>query len=111
MDRRVKIGIIVGSVSVLLPILIYVILFHTYKGPVTFGDYLGGIMLPIIGLSTLIITIYLAIEIANMEDKKNERILEVDRKRFLNQLRESEYIKLSTALEQIPEAIDKKKPA
>jgi uncharacterized membrane protein len=66
-----------------------------------FGDYFGGILNPIISILTLIVTIYIAIEISKIEDKRNEKTLNFEKRRFLNELRENEYRRISLELQKL----------
>jgi len=91
--------------------LFYIIYFHSHsisKSPAdwgVFGDFLGGLINPYVAILTLIVTIYIAVEISKLDDKRNEKAIDFERRRFLNELRESEYRRITTELQKISGAL------
>ncbi|GEO02916.1 hypothetical protein AAE02nite_05800 [Adhaeribacter aerolatus] len=67
----------------------------------TFGDFFGGILNSYFSLLTLLITIYIAYEISNLEEKRNERNLSFERRKLLTELRESEFRRIGSELRKL----------
>jgi uncharacterized membrane protein len=96
---------------ILIPILCYINYFWRNSistnpadwGP--FGDFFGGVLNSFFSLLTLIVTIYIAVEISKIEDKRNAKVLDFEKKRFLNELRESEYRRISLELQKVSLAV------
>ena len=119
MDKKQKIIIVASFIlflPLLVPILSYVGNFHELSisndpekwGP--FGDFFGGILNTYISFLTLIVTIFIAYEISRLDDKRNEKVLTFEKKRFLNELREAEYRKITTELQKVSTLIARKEP-
>lgn len=72
------IGILIVLFAIATPIYFYVHDFHTLSRSTkpaewgTFGDYIGGILNPIIALLTLIVTIVIAVNISRIERRNHE---------------------------------------
>lgn len=110
-----KIGILLIILLLISPVLTYIFAFHSFKisnqpsewG--TFGDFIGGVINPLIALLTLLVTIYIAIEISKLEDKRSEKTIDFEKRRFLNELRESEYRRITYELQEVSNAVAEKK--
>jgi len=76
--RIIWIGILIVILAIATPIYFYVKDFHALPRSTnpadwgTFGDYLAGILNPIISLLTLIVTIVIAINISRIERRNHE---------------------------------------
>ena len=74
----ILIFIIISLAAILLPIIFYISDFHELnrsKSPSewgAFGDYLGGLLNPLIAFLTLIVTIIIAINISKIEQRNHE---------------------------------------
>ncbi|MFD1753568.1 hypothetical protein ACFSC6_00015 [Rufibacter sediminis] len=88
----------------LVPIVFYVATFgsNELSGDTanwgTFGDFLGGVLNPFLSLLTLVATIYIAYVVSGHDTKRNEKALAFERSRFLTELRESEYRRITSLL-------------
>lgn len=73
--RGFFIGIIIAIVLIIIPLIFYVLNFHDQYFSSessdwgTFGDYVGGVVNPVIGLLNVIVLIYLTLKIADIDDK------------------------------------------
>ena len=71
--------------AILIPIFIYLIIF--YHHPLSdngsnwgdFGNYLGGILNPIIGIFNVVVLVYLTLKVSELDNVRNERALELQR--------------------------------
>ncbi|MBW7675653.1 hypothetical protein [Chryseobacterium chendengshani] len=74
-------GSMLSLIILLVPIALYVMDFHEYKRSTdpsdwgTFGDYLGGVLNPIISFLTLLVTIIIAVTIGKIEKKNHDETL------------------------------------
>lgn len=99
--------IITVLLIVLVPVLVFIFNFRdSYISSDisdwgSFGDYLGGILNSIISLLTLIATIYIALKISNIEEKRNERNLKFEKQKLLREYQESEYRRIGSELQKV----------
>ncbi|WP_306568758.1 hypothetical protein [Flavobacterium lindanitolerans] len=118
MDKKQKIILLISftlSLPLLVPIFTYIGNFHELNisddpeewGP--FGDFFGGVLNTYISFLTLMTTIFIAYEISRLDDRRNEKVLEFEKKRFLNELREAEYRKISIELQRVASLISENK--
>ncbi|KFE99014.1 hypothetical protein [Chryseobacterium luteum] len=72
------IGSLISLIAIVMPVIFYVINFHENDRSTdpadwgVFGDYLGGILNPIISFLTLIITVIIAVNISGLEKRNHD---------------------------------------
>jgi hypothetical protein len=82
MNKTVKLFIGLAIAIIFIPIAFYIFKFHHY--PITsnpsewgtFGDYIGGLLNPIISLFTLLVTAFIAFELKKIEDRNSQKAIE-----------------------------------
>ena len=108
MEKRI-IKVILFALVVLVAPIIIIFLLKFWNKPLSenisdwasFGDYIGGTINTIISLFTLFVTIIISYQISQLEDKRNEKNLEFEKRKFLRELRENEYNNISNELNKI----------
>lgn len=83
--------------AILIPIFIYLIIF--YHHPLSdngsnwgdFGNYLGGILNPIIGIFNVVVLVYLTLKVSELDNVRNERALELQRELGIKKIKYKSY--------------------
>ncbi|KFF09133.1 hypothetical protein IX38_01040 [Chryseobacterium luteum] len=77
-SRIILIGSIIALIAIILPVIFYVVNFYEYNRSTdpsdwgVFGDYIGGVLNPIISFLTLIITVIIAVNISGLEKRNHD---------------------------------------
>lgn len=93
--------------AVIFSVVIYTIIF--YDTPVSnntqdwgaFGDYLGGILNPIIGIVNLVVLVYISVTIENTEERRHRNNLDSQRKMSLYTIKYDSLREVSNLLHKI----------
>lgn len=66
-----------------------------------FGDYFGGLLNCIFSLLSVIVTIYIALKLSNIEKNRNRDNLKFEKEKLLREFRESEYKRINFELQKV----------
>ena len=103
-QQKIKIALVVISILVILNFIIFISVFHNQEISketsdwANFADYISGTTNVLISIMTLLITIFIAYEISNLDEKRNRTNIEYDKKKFKRELREKEYYEVTENL-------------
>lgn len=66
-----------------------------------FGDYFGGLLNCTFSLLSVIVTIYIALKLSNIEKNRNRDNLKFEKEKLLREFRESEYKRINFELQKV----------
>lgn len=99
--RTVVIVLITVSTLILLNFLLLIFFFHTQKISyqlsdwANFAEYITGTTNVLISIMTLFITLFIAYEISNLDEKRNNSNIAHDKQKFERDLRERAYLEIT----------------
>lgn len=105
--KQLLVWILITSIIVMFPILFFVYNFYTseFSDDIgnwgAFGDYFGGLLNCTFSLLSVIVTIYIALKLANIEKDRNKENLRFEKQKLLREFRESEYKKIHFELQKV----------
>ena len=111
MKKWIKIALIVIAVLIVLNLIVFISFFHSQKISnnvsdwANFADYIGRTTNILISVMTLLVTIFIAYEIAKLDEKRNAANIEYDKRKFMREMREKEYADISNVLIEVRPAI------
>jgi hypothetical protein len=109
--KYIRLGLIVLLFLIFLNFAIFIFVFrhqrlsHNISDWASFADYIGGTTNVLVSIMTLLVTLYIAYEIAQLEDKRNLANIQYDKRKFKRELREKEYSIISESLESVWSAV------
>ena len=110
-QKLIYLSIAFFVILLILPILLFVFNFSSQlissdiEDWSAFAGYLNGTLSVIIGLSTLIVTIVIAVEISKIESRRIERNQQFEKQKLLREFREQEYKDIRNNLQSIYTAL------
>jgi fumarate reductase subunit C len=105
--RNIKIALVGLSIVIILNFVIFIFYFHnqtiskSVSDWASFADYMNGTTSILISIMTLLVTLFIAYEISNLEEKRNAANIEYEKKKFKRELREKEYAEITENLNTI----------
>lgn len=107
MNKQIKIAIAVMSIILLVPIVVFIIIFYnsTVSDDITkwgaFGDYFGGILNTFLSFLSLVVTTFIAFQLMKIDKDRQKENHTFEREKMLREFREAEYKRITYELQKV----------